>query len=60
MAGRVVVKQVRSVAGRDPRTKKTMLALGLRKIGDRKEYPRNPALLGMIRAVSHLVSVEER
>jgi large subunit ribosomal protein L30 len=33
--------------------------LGLRKIGSTTEQEATPAILGMVRIVSHLVSVEE-
>ena len=37
----------------------TVKALGLRKIGSSVEQQDNPQIRGMIRKVSHLVTVEE-
>jgi large subunit ribosomal protein L30 len=37
----------------------TIKALGLRKIGQTVEKESNPAMLGMVRRVSHLVNCEE-
>jgi large subunit ribosomal protein L30 len=34
-------------------------ALGLRKMGQVVEHDANPAILGMVNKVKHLVSVEE-
>ncbi len=55
----VVVKQVRSQIGIMPKTKATMRALGLRKIGDVNTLPDRPEIRGMIARVTHLVKVEE-
>ena len=53
------IKQVRSVIGRPERQKRTMRALGLRKINHTREVVATPQILGMIEKVKHLVSVEE-
>jgi len=55
--GKVLVKQVRSLNGRDQVTIDTLKALGLGRIGDKRELNLNPALIGMIRRVEHLVDV---
>jgi large subunit ribosomal protein L30 len=39
--------------------KATVTALGLKKIGSSVEKADNPQIRGMIKTVSHLVSVEE-
>jgi large subunit ribosomal protein L30 len=39
--------------------KATVKALGLKRIGSSVEQQDNPQIRGMIRTVSHLVSVEE-
>lgn len=49
----------KSVIGRIPKHKKTIHALGLRKIGQTVEKEDNPAIRGMIQQVSYLVEVEE-
>lgn len=53
------IKQVRSVIGRPERQKRTMRALGLRKINHTREVVASPQILGMIEKVKHLISVEE-
>lgn len=54
---RVTLKKSRY--GKKPRQVKTLEALGLRKIGKTVEVSVNPAVLGMVEKVSHLVEVEE-
>jgi large subunit ribosomal protein L30 len=54
----VKIKQVRSRIGCPKVQKRTLDALGLRKIGRVVEHEKNPAILGMIERVKHLVSVE--
>lgn len=56
---RVRIKQVRSVAGRFAYQKATLIGLGLNKINRVSELEDTPAVRGMIRAVAHLVEVEE-
>ncbi|MDR1057993.1 MAG: 50S ribosomal protein L30 [Treponema sp.] len=59
MAQKIRIKLVRSTIGSLPKQRATVRALGLRKIGSSIEQDANPAILGMVRVVSHLVSVEE-
>lgn len=56
---KVKVTQVRSIAGREPGTLRTIDALGLGKIGKSKILAVNPALKGMLKKVEHLVDVVE-
>ena len=56
---KIKIKLVRSVIGSLPKQRATVRSLGLRKIGSVKEQEASPAVLGMVRTVSHLVSVEE-
>lgn len=53
------VTQVRSVIGKPPDQRRTVRALGLKRIRDVAEHPDRPEIRGMIRKVSHLVRVEE-
>ena len=53
------IKLVRSVIRSLPKQRATVRALGLRKIGSVCEQEASPAVLGMVKVVSHLVSVEE-
>lgn len=50
---------VKSPIGAVPKNKKTVEALGLRKLNKAVEMPDNEAVRGMIRQVRHLVKVEE-
>ncbi len=55
---KVVVTQIRGVSGRPQRQRDTLKALGLGKIGRQAEHTVNPAILGMVRSVRHLVDLE--
>ncbi|CAM3954197.1 50S ribosomal protein L30 [Flavobacterium cucumis] len=56
---KLIVKQVRSKINCPLDQKRTLEALGLRKMGQVVEHDANPAILGMVNKVKHLVSVEE-
>jgi large subunit ribosomal protein L30 len=56
---KLLVKQVRSQINCPLTQKRGLEALGLRRIGKVVEHESNPAILGMINKVKHLVSVEE-
>ena len=53
------VTLVKSTIGAVPKHKKTVEALGLRKVNKTVELPDNAATRGMIKQVQHLVKVEE-
>ena len=53
------VTLVKSTIGAVPKHKKTVEALGLRKVNKTVELPDNAATRGMIKQVSHLVKLEE-
>ena len=55
-----VIRQVRSANGTNARQRDTLRSLGLRKIGQTVERPDSPQLRGMLHAVRHLVTVEEK
>ena len=50
---------VKSTIGAIPKHKKTVEALGLRKVNKTVEMPDNAAVRGMVDQVRHLVKVEE-
>ena len=50
---------VKSTIGAVPKHKKTVEALGLKKVNKTVELPNNAATRGMIKQVQHLVKVEE-
>ncbi|MCP4310174.1 MAG: 50S ribosomal protein L30 [Bacteroidetes bacterium] len=57
--GKIKVTQVRSAIGRTARQKRTLVALGIRKLHQTIEVEGTPQILGMVAKVSHLVTVEE-
>jgi large subunit ribosomal protein L30 len=59
MARKVKVRLIRSTIGILPKQRATVRSLGLRKIGSTIEHGDSPSVRGMIKVVSHLVSVEE-
>ena len=56
---KVKVTQIKSGIDRPERQKRTLQALGLRKINATVEVEATPQIQGMIRKVNHLVKVEE-
>ena len=59
MADRLKVTLVKSPIGCVPKHKKTVDALGLKKVNKTVELPDNAAVRGMVNQVSYLVKVEE-
>jgi large subunit ribosomal protein L30 len=55
---KIKITQIKSVIDRNERQKKTIEALGLRKINHSVEVEATPAIIGMVRKVNHLVAVE--
>lgn len=55
---KIKVKKVKSAIKRTQRQKRTLEALGLKKIGQVVEHENTPNILGMVNKVKHLVSVE--
>ena len=53
------VTLVKSTIGAVPKNKKTVEALGLRKVNKTVELPDNDSVRGMLRMVNHLLKVEE-
>lgn len=56
---KVKIKLVKSGIDRPNRQKLTLQALGLNKLNAEKEVEATPQILGMIKKVNHLISVEE-
>ena len=54
------VTQVRSGIGSKPKTRGTLRALGLGRIGKSNTLPDRPEIRGMIARVPHLIEVEEQ
>lgn len=55
----IKIKQVRSKIGRPADQKRTLQALGLRKINHTREIVDNACVRGMINKVKHLVVIVE-
>jgi large subunit ribosomal protein L30 len=57
---KILVKQVKSKINCPLTQKRTLEALGLKKMGQVVEHDDNQAILGMVNKVKHLVSVEAK
>jgi large subunit ribosomal protein L30 len=56
---KIKVIQIKSSIGRESSQRKTLISLGLNKINREKIHNENPAILGMINKVKHLVKTEK-
>lgn len=56
---KVLIRQVRGTTGRAQRTKATLEALGLGRVGSKREHLVNPCVMGMIRRVQHLLEISD-
>ena len=54
----LLVRQIRSANGANPRQRDTLRSLKLGRIGREAKHADSPQLQGMIRTVKHLVEVE--
>jgi large subunit ribosomal protein L30 len=54
---RIQVKQVKSAINRTKTQKRTLEALGLKRLHQVVEHDDTPSILGMVAAVAHLVEV---
>ena len=59
MSGQLIVTQIKSGIGAKPKTRGTLRALGLGRIGKKNQLPDRPEIRGMIARVPHLVTVQE-
>jgi large subunit ribosomal protein L30 len=53
------IKQVRSAIGRPERQKRTLEALGFKKLNQTIEVEVSPQVRGMMDAVKHLIEIQE-
>jgi len=56
---RIKITLVKSVIDRPETAKRTVAALGLKKLNASVEVEATPQILGMVRRVGHLLKVEE-
>lgn len=57
--GKIRITQTGSKIGQTARQKRTLEALGLKKISHTVELEATPQIIGMVRKVSHLLKVED-
>jgi len=57
---KIQITQIKSKIGSTGRQKKTIEALGLKKINSTVEHEATPQILGMVEKVKHLISVENK
>ena len=57
--GKIKVTQVKRAIKKPARQKRTLEALGIRKLNQTIEVEATPQIMGMVRKVSHLVVVEK-
>jgi len=55
---KIKITQIKSIIDRSERQKRTMQALGLSKMNQSVEVEVNPAIIGMVRKVNHLIAIE--
>ena len=56
--GAIRVRLTRSPLGCKPRHRRTLAALGLRRVGSTVRHAATPDILGMVNQVSYLLTVE--
>ena len=56
---KIKITLVKSPIDRPERQKQTLVALGLNKTNNSREVEATPQILGMVRKVNHLVTVED-
>jgi len=59
MPSKLRIRQVRSAIGRNEKQKRTVRALGIRRMHQAVVHEDTPVIRGMIERVRHLVEVEE-
>jgi len=56
---KIKITQIRSKIGSTERQKRTLTALGLKKLNASVELEATPQILGMVHKLSHLLKVEQ-
>lgn len=57
---KIKITQIKSKIGYSVRQKKTLEALGIKKMQQTVEHEATPQILGMVTKVRHLVKVEDK
>ncbi len=55
---KIKITQIKSVIDRSERQKRTIQALGLKRINHTVEVEATASIIGMVRKVNHLVAIE--
>ena len=55
---KIRITQVKSGIDRTKREKRTLEALGLKKLNHSKEFDENTSIIGMINSVKHLLKID--
>ncbi|MNR36908.1 50S ribosomal protein L30 [compost metagenome] len=55
---KIKITQIKSIIDRSERQKRTMQALGLKKMNQSVEVEATAAIIGMVRKVNHLIAIE--
>jgi len=55
---KIRITQVKSKNGKPERQKRTLEALGIRKLNHSVELEATPQILGMVKKINHLIKVE--
>ena len=56
---KIRVTQIKSKIGRPEKQKKTLTALGLKKMNQTVDHEATPQVLGMVKKIAHLLKVED-
>ena len=57
---KIKVTLKKGLAGKNNKNREIVRVMGLRKVGDTKEYEKTPSIEGMIKKVAYLLNVEEK
>ncbi|MET4080833.1 large subunit ribosomal protein L30 [Pedobacter sp. UYP30] len=55
---KIKITQIKSTIDRSERQKRTVRALGLKKMNQSVEVEATPQIVGMVRKVNHLIAIE--
>ena len=56
---KIRITQIKSKNGKPERQKRTLEALGIRKLNHSVEHEATPQILGMVEKINHLLKVEK-
>jgi len=59
MGNRIKVTLIRSQIGKPPKHRKTLAAMGLKRLHQSKIFDNSPSIMGMVNQINHLLKIEE-